>query len=248
MTNLTVDPQPNSLVSNKPVLVSPSSHNFSKSILIGILIFVLLAATAYGTYWYTKNYLITSPFQPPVSTVPAEISQPKSSFSNFTNEATPAATDETANWKTYTNTKYGFSFKYPEKFKYLAQTSDVISFFDKDDVYESCRKERLQNIGNINSPCLGANFFFNGYQNITFDEYQRLLKSRIYPKDFIDSQGRVWQTDLVLAETYNFDAVINISNKYYSIGFQPNSSFYSLEEARGFINQILSTFKFLPSK
>ncbi len=36
-----------------------------------------------------------------------------------------SATDETANWKTYTNTKYGFSIKYPQNLNFTEQTSDT---------------------------------------------------------------------------------------------------------------------------
>jgi hypothetical protein len=40
--------------------------------------------------------------------------QTTSTVTPTTVSTAPTATDETATWKTYTNTKYGYSFKYPE--------------------------------------------------------------------------------------------------------------------------------------
>jgi len=119
MSDITVDPQPKPLVT-EPVSVSTYPHNFSKSILIGILVFVLLSATAYGTYWYTKNYLAIVPSQPTVSSVQSELTQPKNPLSNISNQSTPAATtDETAGWKTYTDSVHSVSMRYPPDWEYV---------------------------------------------------------------------------------------------------------------------------------
>jgi len=62
--------------------------------LVGILVIIGVAA---GVYFFGKSQVPKSQLPNPVVTSP-----------------TPQATlDETVNWKTYTNTKYGFSFKYP---------------------------------------------------------------------------------------------------------------------------------------
>lgn len=48
----------------------------------------------------------------------------------------PQATDETANWKTYTNTKYGFSFKYPAELTISLEQEadgDLLVDFSTDD-------------------------------------------------------------------------------------------------------------------
>lgn len=76
MTNLTVDPQPESAIFEQPISTVRASHNFPKAILIIILVFVLLALTAYGAYWYTKNYLLIPLSRPTISNVPSETSQP----------------------------------------------------------------------------------------------------------------------------------------------------------------------------
>ena len=59
-------------------------------VLLGVL--AVLAASG-GAYWYGQ--------QKAPSVVQEESSQPATT------------TDETAGWKTYTDTNYGFSFKYP---------------------------------------------------------------------------------------------------------------------------------------
>ncbi len=46
-----------------------------------------------------------------------EIVNPRPSPSSVTPEKTPQPSDPTANWKTYTNLKYGYAFKYPESWE-----------------------------------------------------------------------------------------------------------------------------------
>lgn len=50
-----------------------------------------------------------------------------------TNQPIVAISDETADWKTYTNDQYGFEMKYPENwFSYESEGMEVISTFSKE--------------------------------------------------------------------------------------------------------------------
>lgn len=71
-------------------------------ILVGILV---LAAVAVGAYYFGKSQTLKPQIQNPVavSQTPQPISTPS------------ASQDEISNWKTYTNDKYNFSFKYPKE-------------------------------------------------------------------------------------------------------------------------------------
>lgn len=50
----------------------------------------------------------------------------KKAVSPIIDEPLPVFTDETANWKTYTSTQYGFEFKYPEKLS-LSVSSGIVN-------------------------------------------------------------------------------------------------------------------------
>ncbi len=88
-----------------------------KSLLLPILLSVLGATVVGGGAYYmgvnqsqNQPTVIVTATPVPTST-PIASSTPSPTPSPT---ATPAATiDSTANWKTYTDTKYGFSFKYP---------------------------------------------------------------------------------------------------------------------------------------
>lgn len=121
MPNLTVDPQPDTLTSADSFSVNPSPHNLSKSILIGVLIFVLLSLTAYGAYWYGQS-VNTAKLTPSTSSSTGKVS----SFSNVpTPKPVLAPVEETASWETYTNDV--LSFKYPSDSDWKVYPSENFS-------------------------------------------------------------------------------------------------------------------------
>lgn len=105
MISLTVDPQMEPSLSPTPLVNKPSVHNFPKAVLLGIIIFLFLGLTAYGAYWYGQSLLITK------SAPSTSATEKPSPFGNISNPT--STSDETANWKTYSSSKYNLSFKYP---------------------------------------------------------------------------------------------------------------------------------------
>lgn len=71
--------------------VQPPKHFMNKKFIITFVILMLLGTGAYAGIWYWQNQQVAQEVVP-----------------TFTPRA-----DETAGWKTYTNTQYGFEFKYP---------------------------------------------------------------------------------------------------------------------------------------
>lgn len=161
--------------------------------------------------------------------------QLKSMLAGYQTQTTPtpvATADPTANWKTYTDTKLGFEFKYPESLTYKNLGKGVIAFTDNQDK---------------------TKFILNGFESLSSDQYQNHLQDiKINgvlsgQETFTDSQNRIWQTLFGLGQTYNFNAFLNQQNKYYLVTLSSDFG----EEADGgatfknFANQLLSTFKFL---
>ncbi len=106
----------------------PKSYDWPKIILAAVFGFVLLAGAAYAGYWYgtesakvedqmSKPQLKTQDQEEPTPTPPPLF------------EATPTSsqpiTDPTAGWKTYTNEKYGFQFRYPSDYSLFDAPLDV---------------------------------------------------------------------------------------------------------------------------
>ena len=226
----------------KPPLTSPLPKQKPYSLLcILILIFASLALGGVMGYFLgiSQSKQIVTPSVPP--TPPLAISSPTS--------------DSIANWKTYTDSLKGFSFKYPENFSYVTLSNGVVIFLENTtNDYENCKKDlHLERTSEyMNTACwTKVIFIFNGSSILSKSEYDKKIKeiinAGIDQETFKDSQGRVWVTSIVYVEASNFDAYIAVNdNKYYQIGFQgyPGSELVK----RAFFNQILSTFKFLDSE
>ena len=87
-------------------------------ILIGILILIGIAGGAY--YLWAQEYRRTHPIGPLPIVVPENIPLSRN-------------IDETATWKTYTNTEYGFSIKYPDFITYKEKLFNDVTFYYKID-------------------------------------------------------------------------------------------------------------------
>jgi len=79
-------------------------------ILIWIIVGALVIAVAGGAYYLGRS---TSPKPSPAPTVTSQTPQPTSSPSPSDASPAPTGAGETANWKTYTNTTFNYSIKYP---------------------------------------------------------------------------------------------------------------------------------------
>lgn len=87
-------PGNNSINNQKPIpsVFSPTPQkNFTPKFIVLVVLLLLLGTGAYAGIWYWQNQQVTQEVVP-----------------TFTPRV-----DATADWKTYTNTKYGFEFKYP---------------------------------------------------------------------------------------------------------------------------------------
>lgn len=80
---------------------------------LAIILFISLPFLGFYLGIIYQSSLITLS-QPSNLNVPPDPSQSRAVFSDLSRQSTPlASAKETANWKTYTNQKFGFSLKYP---------------------------------------------------------------------------------------------------------------------------------------
>src|SRR3989344_6658497 len=82
--------------------VQPQKHFLNKKFAITLVILLLLGTGAYAGIWYWQKQQVTQEAGP-----------------TFTPRA-----DVTANWKTYTNTQYGFGFKYPNSLNVIESSQN----------------------------------------------------------------------------------------------------------------------------
>lgn len=255
MTNLTVDLQTDPSISNNQISVNPSPHNLPRSVLVGILIFVLLSATAYGAYWYTKNYLVVPSSQSIISNAPSEVPQSKTSFSNLNNQTTPVPVDETANWKTYTNSKFNFSLKYPPSLVKCCGISGPISG----------NPEEIITLGSSSKAGRGTDAPFDGFaiyvetnlSNLKLSQYisqeKQALLGIYKASEGKDPTGRGIESMFMIAgrqgtilKNYSWD---DVTRYYVNFPDEKKILVFAKIKVNGTFDttfdQILSTFKFL---
>ncbi len=91
-------------------------YNYSKkSIWKWIVLYVVVGAVAYGAVYYLYFYKKGG----------YSYNNQDISYDNQTNPNTQNSNSETADWKTYTNTEYGFELKHPEKFTIKEENNQI---------------------------------------------------------------------------------------------------------------------------
>lgn len=97
--------------------------------LVAVLVLIAVAALGGAGYFFRQNQILKSELKTS-SPNPSSSSNNSSPFKPSSNTSTqpPTPADETANWKTYTDTEQGWQFKYPDKWflKKLSNTSGSV--------------------------------------------------------------------------------------------------------------------------
>lgn len=107
-------PSPVEVLLPAPVLLPPVVKEKKESMLFYILALILIVA---GLAFSAYNFMQKKNSQTASVAVPTLAPQPT--------ESIPMPTpDVTANWETYTNTKYGFEFMYPQNLNYISLGSN----------------------------------------------------------------------------------------------------------------------------
>ena len=204
-------------------------------ILLGILIFV---------WWYFAQSGFPSGNPSPTVITPRATSTPTPSPST--------TSDQTANWKTYTNTKYGYSFKYPADYEYAPCTQKPCKNFVYDKLPGYPEKDYVLLEGDISE---------KGWPNITVSH----LSSSFYnPPQGIDliswlkqkSPQKEYVPDTINYEIGGVEAVkveVPASPQAYGswlIYFIKDNKLFEIElldpatnEAKDFYNLFLNNFQ-----
>lgn len=235
--------QPIQPVENKIQVSKPASK--SKLPMILIIIFVLLVILGSGIYYFAaKSIKNNTPVTPPTA-VPDVRPSP-------TIEET-ASSDPTSNWKTYSDTQLGISFRYPSNGKINKLTEGTSSLYITDNsnniphyLFNIDIKDNKQNLtarqvieneiqmlrNDKNVPGGGAQALAD-YRESTIKDYRNGV---------IDGFSMRWGKDGDAVN--NAIEIVSIkSNKIYNFTIHDGNG--SVDEFhKNLIDQILSTFKF----
>jgi hypothetical protein len=154
-------------------------------------------------------------------------------------------TDETAGWKTYTNTELGFSFKYP---------ADWISVEDNSANYNQARIAIVSPETNKSDNMLGYDIIINYYPTVADESRNKARKlgatslNELISKDSEILKigeinlGNVMGIDYIsIGMIPNYEMAVERNNHLYNIAFANNQTKESLTSVE---KQILSTFQF----
>lgn len=141
-------------VSETPQPTESKSFDWPKIVVAAVLGLGLLAGAAYAGYWYgtERAKFKSQSVEPQPKTQTQETPVPKP-----TSTPTPIVEDETGDWKTYKNVKYGYELKYSE--------GAAISLAREEDFsYETDEKgePKLEELKNI-QPEQRFNYLFNKF-------------------------------------------------------------------------------------
>lgn len=189
------------------------------------ILIVLLIALGIG------GYLLYQKQQQTIQAPPT----PTSTF-----ESTNSA--ETANWKTYANDKYNFSFKYPSNFSQVPIAQNTLEFtpvpWPSGEIGENELKKVGYGIGVLVSPTKKQTL------KDLVDSYDRFKTRADYSKvpTTIDNVSAYKLTDVAMDFPTDAISLLKNSQEYFIY-----VKYYSLEkkiEAKNVFDQIISTFKF----
>ena len=196
-----------------PVQPMPTKHFTPKFIGVILILVALGAGASYGIWWWGNQ--------------------------NSQVAVLPATPDPTANWKTYTNTEYGFEVKYPLDWNYRERSDGTAVGFDSRNTAQLDPDVTTYKISIFTAPNtkrIGVeNWLKTYYQGVTITDQQQLT---IYGWPAVQTAQAptigypVTETHILYNSADYVTYVIRLSNTNDSGDIR-------------IYNQILSTFKFV---
>jgi hypothetical protein len=209
------------------------------------IIIVIVAITASVITWlFTEK--IQAPVQQNTTMTSASVVQPTTSTTQPAVQSMP--TDEIVNWKTYSNSKYGFEFKYPDYLKPESVNDNLLTIsnrkrkggnLENGDIvltFEISKKademggldEKLKQTKEIEK---SGGAVISRYKEMNIDGFPAIQQLEDVK---VSDPGCYWSTYINKSDRYDSitlmsakcDTIINLENDY---------------------NKILSTFKFIKS-
>jgi len=231
-----------------------------KPIWIMLITIILTGAVIGGGVYYWQNKKITNvknDLNSQITTLQKQVTDLKeASGVAATSTPTTNTVDETANWKTYTNEAYGFSFKYPSDWSILKfnWSSDDHVAFGKTDIIQEPRvyiKLEKKPIGGTGAE--GLNF---NYQAVLVDGKLQIIS--------LDQIGAEIEKSIKAAKAFNVDPANkglisptditgdagggNVgfgANEDSLLSFSTQFNYYeNTEMFRALMSKIVSTFRF----
>lgn len=211
-------------------------RGFGQIVVVAIAVVFLVGVGA--TFSYIKFKSKPAPQLPPVSQ-----SSPLSKLS-----PSPAASpDKTANWKTYTNKKRGYEFRYPESYK-LKETQASTNTFEEEVYLEKDTEYAVgQGFGGSDVLTKGVAIYFQIYSN-SKDLSESALKSE-YASNISTRTIKVDKKEgLEIILPDQIDRVIYIKYNNIVLGIFTVTSSSNPQENKVYLkdfSKILSTFRFI---
>jgi hypothetical protein len=221
------------IVSNQspPPIINESSEPKSKLVPI-LLIILIISVLVVGGFFVYKTYFSQNTIQP----IGNSTSQPVS---------TP---DPTADWQTYTNEKYGYSFKYPSDWKVEAENGEDPTTTFSPSFSSPCN---FNNDGRCTNLTLALGGKYKEGQNLEY-YFNINIQDIVSKRDIVVGGEKALEIKYHLAKEYvghegepaiEIKAIHNKNVLTIQYGEQQSTSLSELKYENIF-DQILSTFKF----
>lgn len=194
-----------------------------------ILIIVVILAIFVGGYYLGQQKIKPVPSRPTV-------------------QPSPGPADETTNWKTYTDTELGFTFKYPDTY-FKFQGDSKLGFFVATLAPEGGDSPKFLGIDDV---WLSAGSL-SGVNTASLDQYLESTSDYASAQKIPITMGgingyKVIYTFMVgpaepLKPQYTYEGLVIKDSKLYSVSMASWSK-NTLDRNKNTFNQILSTFRF----
>lgn len=211
-----------------------------KSIILPVSLTLVISAIIFGSLGYyvasDKNATVTQTYTTQTTATTQPAAKATSTSAATSNTSTTTNTDETANWKTYTNDKHGFSFKYPPEWKLyndIPLSPDVFGAGPSEEGGEALFQVIVSSETSAESYITDLKKYYETTSNIKLVSDESVTK--------FDSNARKLTYTVGLDYT-NSDYVISKNNIVYEITGESTDKQRS--DVTDLTNKIVNTFKF----